>query len=225
MPTAKKAKPQADPTETGMRYEKAYPIANLKPFPGNPRIHPDSEIQMLIKNIRHFGWTNPVLVQEGTNNVIAGHGRIQAAKKMKRKTVPVLVWKVNDQDALAHMVADNRLGALSGWDIPKLKDILGDLEGNSFDIELTGFTDVNVDTLLGQENNSDFLDNLGKKNGGGDDEPDDDEPDEDGFVKLTFVLQEGQRDLIQKRLRKIMEDKKLANTSEALVQLVKATRS
>jgi ParB-like chromosome segregation protein Spo0J len=133
-----------------MRFVRAVPVSRLRPFPGNPRKH-GSDIDRLVKSIEHYGWTNPVLVQEKTNRIIAGHGRIEAAKKAGIKNVPCIYLSLSDQDATAYAVADNRLAELSEWDLPKLKDLLGELDGAGFDSELTGFTDAEIDTMLQTE--------------------------------------------------------------------------
>lgn len=133
-----------------VRFVKAVPLKQLKPFPGNPRAH-GADVDRLVQSIEHYGWTNPILVQEKTHRIIAGHGRIEAAKKAGLKAVPCIYLTLSDQDASAYTIADNRLAELSAWDLPKLKDLLGDLDGAGLDIELTGFTDTEIDTMLGQE--------------------------------------------------------------------------
>jgi len=140
------AKPHAD--KKPMKFIENFAVEKLKPFPGNPRVHPDSEIAILTKNIEHFGWTNPVLVQAGTHNVIAGHGRIKAAEKAGRTRVPILLWDVSNEDALAHMVADNHIASLSDWELPSLKDILIELDTGGFDLSLTGFTEDDLAALV-----------------------------------------------------------------------------
>jgi DNA modification methylase len=106
---------------------------------------------MLVKSIEHYGWTNPVLVQAGTNRIIAGHGRVEAAKAIGKTEVPVIVLDMDDRDAKAYLVADNQLATLSEWDMTALKDILADLDDGSFDMDLTGFDDEALDALMAVE--------------------------------------------------------------------------
>lgn len=112
-------------------------LSRLKPWPGNPRTKHD--VAAISKSIGHFGFVNPILVQKGTWRVIAGHGRIAAAKKAGLTEVPVVVLDLDDKDAAAYTVADNRLTEKSEWDLPRLKTLLADLDNGSFDLELTGF--------------------------------------------------------------------------------------
>lgn len=133
-----------------MRFVKAVPIRQLKPWPGNPRRH-GADIPGLIKSIEAFGWTNPVLVQEKTHRIIAGHGRIEAAKAAGLTSVPCLYLDLTAQQAVAYTVADNRLAELSEWDLPALKTALAELDGQGFDVALTGFMDDDIDRMLATE--------------------------------------------------------------------------
>ena len=110
-----------------MRFVSNYQVNKLKPFPGNPRKH-DTDVEHLVKSIEHFGWTNPVLVQEKTNRIIAGHGRLEAAKAAGIKQVPVIFLEMTDRDADAYTIADNKLAELSTWDQEKLTAMLAELK-------------------------------------------------------------------------------------------------
>ena len=130
------------------RYVEAFPIKDLILNVKNPRGHGDRDIKAVMASIKHYGWTNPILVQEGSNVVVAGHGRIQAALRMGLTEAPVIFLAMTDQDAKAYTIADNRTAELSDWDLPILKDNLADLEGTGFDIGLTGFTPEELDRLF-----------------------------------------------------------------------------
>jgi DNA modification methylase len=122
-------------------------VNKLKPFPGNPRKH-DTDVEHLVKSIEHFGWTNPVLVQEKTNRIIAGHGRIEAAKRANLQSVPCIFLDLNDADASAYTVADNKLAELSTWDQEKLTAMLAELKLTNYDMGLMGYTDDELNQLL-----------------------------------------------------------------------------
>lgn len=115
-------------------------VAKLKPFPGNPRQH-GVDIGYLVKSIKKFGWTNPIIIQKGTYRIIAGHGRALAALKAGIKKVPVIELSMDDRDAAAYSITDNRLAELSSWDYPKLKDILSELNDGEFDLDLVSGED------------------------------------------------------------------------------------
>jgi ParB-like chromosome segregation protein Spo0J len=83
-------------------------IADLKPFPGNPRRHPESQIAGLMKSIRKV-WTNPILIDE-TGTILAGHGRLEAAKRLSMREVPtVTITGLSPGEKRAILIADNRL--------------------------------------------------------------------------------------------------------------------
>lgn len=125
-------------------------LSELKPWPGNPRAH-GPDVDALVRSVETFGWTNPILVQRGTNRVIAGHGRLLAAKKAGLKEVPVIFLDLNDQQADAYTIADNRLAENSEWDEGKLKEILIALDDGAFDIGLTGFDRKALDKMIDAE--------------------------------------------------------------------------
>ncbi len=127
-------------------------IDKLKPHPKNPRIHPDSTIEKLKKSIEEFGWTNPVLVS--TNGyILAGHARLKAAKEARLTKVPAIVLPLEGENALAYMVADNRIQEDGFWDIRQLNENLSRLIEDDIEVLLAaGFEGYEVDRFL-KENN------------------------------------------------------------------------
>ena len=132
-------------------------IADLVPYTNNPRTHSKKQIRQIADSIRTFGWTNPVLV-DAQNGIIAGHGRIEAAKLLGLSAVPVLrIDKMSEAEKRAYIIADNKLAENAGWDNELLAiefQALIDLEFD-FDIELTGFEVGEIDVLLGDNKPSD----------------------------------------------------------------------
>jgi DNA modification methylase len=126
---------------------KVIPISDLKPFAGNPREH-SADVEGLVRSLHAYGWTNPILVQKGTNRVIAGHGRMMAAAKAGWSEVPVIELALDDKQADAYTIADNRLAEKSKWDMPKLKDLLINLDDGGFDISLTGFDANDLEKMM-----------------------------------------------------------------------------
>ena len=116
-------------------------IIDLTLYKGNPRVHSDIQIERLVNSLKEFGFTNPVLVDD-TGNVIAGHGRIAAAKKIGLETVPTITLShLSEDQRKAYIIADNQLALNSSWDDDLLKKELEKLEDNGFDLSLLGWGD------------------------------------------------------------------------------------
>lgn len=117
-------------------------VDSLIPYVNNAKIHSDEQVTKIASSIREFGFLNPVLIDKD-KNIIAGHGRVMAAKKLGLEKVPVLfVEGLTEAQRKAYILADNRLGELADWDMDLVKIELEDLELANFDIDLTGF-DIN----------------------------------------------------------------------------------
>lgn len=125
---------------------KVMAVADLVPYAMNSRTHSDQQIAQLAASIREFGFTNPVLVDEN-NNLIAGHGRLLAARKLKMDQVPaVVVTGLDDRKRRALIIADNKLALNAGWDDDALRIELEDLAGDFG--ALMGFSDDELVKLL-----------------------------------------------------------------------------
>jgi ParB-like chromosome segregation protein Spo0J len=128
---------------------KMTPVKQLVPYAGNARTHSDQQIAQIAASITEFGFTNPVLT--GADNVIiAGHGRLLAAQKLGIDTVPVIVLDhLSDAQRRALVIADNKLAENAGWDEDLLRTELAALDDMDFDLDLMGFSDEELDNLLG----------------------------------------------------------------------------
>lgn len=117
-------------------------VDKLIPYINNAKIHSKDQIAKIASSIREFGFLSPVLIDKDFN-IIAGHGRVMAAKKLDMEEVPcVFVEGLTDAQRKAYILADNRLGELAEWDMDLVKLELEELELANFDIDLTGF-DIN----------------------------------------------------------------------------------
>nr|WP_315459137.1 site-specific DNA-methyltransferase [uncultured Sphingorhabdus sp.] len=126
------------------------PIHELKPHDKNARTHSKRQIEQIAKSIKRFGFVNPVLLDKD-GNILAGHGRIEAAKAIGLASVPTLdIGAMSDAERRAYIVADNRLAELAGWDsellVLELEAILEAMP--DFDIGAIGFDDGELDALL-----------------------------------------------------------------------------
>ena len=127
------------------------PVAELIPYAANSRTHSDVQVTQIAASIREFGFTNPILVN-GENTIIAGHGRLMAAKKLGLDEVPVIsLDHLSKAQQKALVIADNQLALNAGWDIDMLKVEIEGLQLEDFDLDLLGFDDKFLDGLLEPE--------------------------------------------------------------------------
>jgi DNA modification methylase len=121
----------------------------LRPYPGNARTHSRKQLKLIENSIKRFGFTNPILVTDDFE-VVAGHGRLQAAKSLGMQLVPVVALSsLSEADKKALRIADNRIAELSNWDRDILAIEYQGLEDLQFDdIEVTGFSLGEIDTIL-----------------------------------------------------------------------------
>lgn len=134
--------------KTAERFEKVN-IDHLVPYARNARTHSKEQILQLRASIREFGFLNPALIDKDLN-IIAGHGRILAAKEEGFTEIPcVFVEHLTESQKRAYIIADNRLALNAGWDSEMLSVELSDLQGVEFDLSLLGFDDAELNKLLG----------------------------------------------------------------------------
>ena len=139
---------------------KLVPIDKLVPYVNNARTHSAEQINKLRSSLREFGFINPVII-DGNYGIIAGHGRVMAAKEEGIKEVPcVLVDYLTEAQKKAYILADNRFALDAGWDEELLKLEIESLQGADFDVSLTGFDQTEIDKLfdVGQDVKDDDFD-------------------------------------------------------------------
>ena len=125
-----------------------WPVDKLVPYARNSRTHSDTQVAQIAASIKEWGWTTPVLVSED-GTLIAGHGRVMAARKLGLEEVPVMVargW--TEAQRRAYVLADNQLALNAGWDMDLLSIEMQDLNADGFDLSLIGFDDKMLDALL-----------------------------------------------------------------------------
>lgn len=122
-------------------------VADLIPYARNSRTHSDEQVAQIAASIKEFGWTNPILT-DGDNGLIAGHGRLMAARKLGHTEVPTIeLTGLTDAQKKAYIIADNRLALNAGWDNEMLKLEFDELAELGFDLELTGFSLDEIEAL------------------------------------------------------------------------------
>jgi ParB-like chromosome segregation protein Spo0J len=127
-------------------------VESLIPYARNARTHSDDQVSKIASSIKEFGFLNPVIV-DGENGIIAGHGRVMAAKLLGMDQVPVLqADHLTDAQKRAYVLADNRLALDAGWDDELLRVEFAELEDVGFDLDLTGFTPDEIAAYSGEIN-------------------------------------------------------------------------
>ena len=120
------------------------PIERLIPYARNSRTHSDAQIAQVAASIREFGFTNPVLI-DGADGIIAGHGRVMAARKLRLEKVPCIrLAHLSETQKRAYIIADNKLALNAGWDEEMLGLELAELREVDFDLGLLGFSDDEI---------------------------------------------------------------------------------
>ena len=174
-----------NPADTVQRW----PIEKLTPYARNSRTHSDTQVAQIAASIREWGWTTPVLVDED-GGIIAGHGRVLAARQLGMADVPVVMatgW--SDAKKRAYVIADNKLALNAGWDAEMLALELGELGELGFDLNLTGFSEAELGSFVVDETTMPTLDS-------GDKQP---------FQQKTFTLHDEQAEDVEAAVAKAKE--------------------
>ena len=141
-------RPKANQEPPNFPSYKVSKVADLIPYARNSRTHSDEQVAQIAASIREFGFTNPVLV-DGDKGIIAGHGRLLAARKLGLDDVPVIeLSHLTETQRRAYVIADNKLALNAGWDLDLLKVELGGLQTDGFDLGLVGFSGDELAGLL-----------------------------------------------------------------------------
>jgi ParB-like chromosome segregation protein Spo0J len=145
-------------------------VSDLTPYARNSRTHSDEQIAQIAASIKEWGFTNPVLI-EPDGGIIAGHGRVMAAQRLKLDEVPCIIaegW--SEAQKRAYVIADNKLALNADWNVEMLKVEFQEIGEMQFDLELTGFTVEELDGLFyepafepGSEDDQGKLDELAPK--------------------------------------------------------------
>ena len=127
-------------------------VSELIPYINNSRTHSEEQITQIVSSIKEFGFTNPILIDKD-NSIIAGHGRLQAVKRLGLEEVPcILISGLTKTQIKALIIADNQLALNAGWDLEKLSVEIEGLEEDKFDLSLLGFEEDFLKDLLFKEN-------------------------------------------------------------------------
>jgi ParB family chromosome partitioning protein len=168
-------------------------IKDLIPYVNNSRTHSDEQVNQIASSIKEFGFTNPVLIDED-GGLIAGHGRVMAAKKLNLSEVPCIELKgLTEAQKKAYIIADNQLPLNAGWDLDMLRFEVESLSEMDFNLDLLGFDEDVLTKLL------DIDAEL----------PDLPDGDRDPFQQKTFTLHDEQANTIDDAITKAKTDPRI----------------
>lgn len=123
-------------------------VDDLVPYVNNSRTHNDEQITQIAASIKEFNFTNPILI-DGTNGIIAGHGRVLAAQKLDIDQIPCIeLSHLTETQKKAYVIADNKLALNAGWDINLLQLEIESLHSNDFNLDLLGFDQSFIQDIL-----------------------------------------------------------------------------
>ncbi len=147
MPAKKKTK--AGKYEVHCAHDKIIKLADLIPHPKNRNQHPKQQIELLAAIIAKQGWRAPITVSTRSGFIVRGHGRLAAASLLNATHAPVDYQDyVSDDSEIADLIADNRIAELSKVDPNDMRVLLADMDSNSFDMDLTGYTHVEIKEIM-----------------------------------------------------------------------------
>ncbi len=130
----------------------------LTPYARNSRTHSDEQVAQICASIKEFGWTNPILIDE-EDGIIAGHGRLMAAQRLKEQQVPTIRLEgLTKAQKKAYVIADNKLALNAGWNEEMLAIELEDLDEMDYDLSLLGFTDEELNNIIQQDDEDGLTD-------------------------------------------------------------------
>lgn len=179
-------------------------VNDLIPYINNSRTHSEEQVNQIVASINEFGFTNPLLIDE-KDNIIAGHGRLLASKKLKMEEVPCIVLSgLTEAQKKAYIIADNKMALNAGWDDELLKIELENLKELDFDLELTGFNVDELDDIFQVEEEQEIVE-----------DDFDIEPPEEPKAKLGDIYQLGNHRLMCGDSIKIEDVKKLMDGNKA----------
>jgi ParB-like chromosome segregation protein Spo0J len=159
------------------------PVESLIPYARNSRTHSDAQVAQIAASIKEFGFTNPVLIDEA-DGIIAGHGRLLAARKLGMAEVPCLrLGYLSEIQKRAYVIADNKLALNSGWDDELLRVEFAELELEGYDLTITGFAMEEIEALKFDDDAEAEMPELKD----GDKEP---------FQQKTFTLHDEQAEVV-----------------------------
>jgi ParB-like chromosome segregation protein Spo0J len=193
---------------------------DLIPYVNNSRTHDENQVLQIASSIKEFGFTNPILV-DGDKGVIAGHGRLQAAKLLNIDSVPVIeLQHLTPAQKKAYVIADNKLALNAGWDIELLHLEMDGLREFNYDLSLTGFSEDDLTRLSNDVDLIRMRDMADHSDGSSTSDGESGRHKEELFP-FSVMIDHDQRETIFQALRKAKQDHDLENSSQAIWAICK----
>lgn len=203
------------------KHTKMEDVVNLVPHPQNPNKHPDKQIALLSKVIRHTGWRSPIIVSKKTGFIVSGHGRLEAAKLLNITQVPIDEQDfANEADEYAHLLADNRIAELSDLSNSETAEILTKLKEDKFDLEITGYTEQELEAMVELSKPIDYANDTGDPRGTNEDKKD--LYDNTTLRQITLIYNEDEYEEVLGLINRIRDVKEMETNTEAVTAAVKA---
>lgn len=192
-------------------------IDQLIPYINNARVHNDDQVLQIAASIKEFGFNNPVLIDKD-NGIIAGHGRVMAAKRLGLQQVPCIrLEHLTEAQRKAYILADNKIALNAKWDVDLLKIELDHLVELGTDISLTGFSALDLQKINDDRSQQDLQDIADSGTGSSDDPTTDPEhPMDSEFVPISVMVEHEQRQIIFDALRIAKSKHSLDTSGQAL---------
>jgi hypothetical protein len=171
-----------------------WPVDRLVPYAKNSRLHNDAQVAQIAASITEFGFTNPILV-DSSDGIVAGHGRLAAARELGLQTVPVVVLDhLSDRQRRAYVIADNKLALNASWDVDVLAGEIEALRDDGFDLDLVGFTEAELEGLFkdGWDSDMEAIDKIEAK-------------DSTAKGKLTISFNEWDREQVREAVTNLID--------------------
>ena len=132
-------------------------LDKLVPYENNAKEHPQWQIEQIMNSIQEFGFNDPLALDED-NQIIEGHGRYLAAKKLNLEKIPCIILKdLKDEEKRAYIIAHNKLTMNTGFDLEKLRNELNALKVQGIDLCITGFENIELENILSEETEKELL--------------------------------------------------------------------
>jgi hypothetical protein len=208
--------------ETHCNHTKMEDLVNLIPHPQNPNKHTDKQIALLAKVIKHTGWRSPIVVSKKSGFIVAGHCRLEAAKLLDADKVPIEEQDFKTEaEEFAHLVADNRIAELSNLAADLTLDILQKLkEDDSFDLELSGYTDDEFQALFDVTKPLDYSNDPGDPRGTLEDKKE--FFDNTTLRQIVLIYDESEYDEVLGLIGRIRDLAELESNTEAVTAAIRA---
>ena len=198
-------------------------LDSLTLYEKNANIHPDAQIDQLANSITEWGWTIPILIDENSQ-IIAGHGRYYAAKKLGMNSAPcITITGWSEEQKRAYVLADNKLAENSKWDDELLKAELSEILSEGYDLKLLGFEQFDFDRLQdGESMDSFYFEESNEELDEADNDIAPKKKTDEGFAEFALVMSVENKKQLLDKINYVKKEHEITSTEEAMMIIVSA---